>query len=100
MSTYILGEPYARIPNRVLLDHELSPYAKLCFTRILQYANKDGHAFPKLTTLAEEFNVSVRHIQRALNELKYKKLIVIQRRGMGLSNVYIICSRLSTRGQK
>ena len=96
MKQYVLNEPYVCLPNRVLLDRDLSPNAKLCFARLLHYADENGRAFPKLSTLAREQNVSIRHLQRLLNELKDKELIVIQRRGMGLSNIYTVCSRLST----
>ena len=96
MSRYIFDEPYVRIPESVLSSRNLSHGAKLCYARIVQFADEDGYAFPKQTTLAEGMGVSRRQLNRFIAELRSANLIEIQRRGLGLSNVYSICEGLST----
>ena len=79
---------FAPIPNNILRRTDLSHGAKLCCARLIQYANKDGQAFPKLKTLGEELGCSPRNVQRFIAELEDHKLLIIQQRGRGQSNIY------------
>jgi DNA-binding transcriptional ArsR family regulator len=79
---------FAPIPNKILCRRDLSHGAKLCCARLIQYAGKDGKAFPKLTTLADELGMSVRAVQRFISELEEADLVKIERRGRGYSNLY------------
>lgn len=80
---------FAPIPNDILRRTDLSHGAKLCCAWLIQYANKDGQAFPKLKTLGEELGCSPRNVQRCfIAELEDRKLLVIQQRGRGQSNIY------------
>ena len=79
---------FAPIPNEILRRTDLSHGAKLCCARLIQYAGKDGQAFPKLATLGEELGMSPRAVQRFLTELESHKLVTTQQRGRGQSNVY------------
>ena len=51
---------FAPIPNEILRRKDLSHGAKLCCARLIQYAGKDGKAFPKLSTLGDELGMSKR----------------------------------------
>ena len=68
-----------QIPNCILKIEGLSPIAKLCWGRLLQYAGDDGLCFPKQETLASEIGVSLSSIQRVLKELVEYKLINIEK---------------------
>jgi DNA-binding transcriptional MocR family regulator len=81
---------FAPIPNKILCRRDLSHGAKLCCARLIQYAGKDGQAYPKLPTLAEELGMSVRAVQRFVIELEGSKLIQSKRRGKGQSNLYYV----------
>jgi len=81
---------FAPLPNKVLRRTDLSHGAKLCCARLIQYAGKDGRAFPKLPTLAEELGMSVRAVQRFIAELESLDLIQTHRRGRGQSNLYLV----------
>ncbi len=79
---------FAPIPNKILCRTDISHGAKLCCARLIQYAGKDGQAFPKLPLLAEELGMSVRAVQRFIIELEGLELIQSKRRGKGMSNLY------------
>ena len=91
---------FAPIPNEILRRTDLSHGAKLCCARLIQYAGKDGRAFPKLATLGEELGCSPRNAQRFLAELESHRLITIQQRGRGQSNIYSIEKSLLVLGSK
>ena len=79
---------FAPIPNDILCRTDLSHGAKLCCARLIQYANKEGQAFPKLSTLGEELGMSPRAVQRFIVELETHNLLTTQQRGRGQSNIY------------
>ena len=81
---------FAPIPNSILRRTDLSHGAKLCCARLIQYAGKDGKAFPKLTTLVDELGMSKRAVQRFLVELEENGLITSKQRGRGQSNLYLV----------
>jgi len=59
----------AFIPTAILANPDLRPSAKLVYGRLCQYAGKDGYAFPKQETLAQECGLAPRSIQAPLDEL-------------------------------
>jgi hypothetical protein len=91
---------FAPIPNDILCRTDLSPGAKLCCARLIQYAGKDGQAFPKLATLGEELGFSPRNVQRFLAELEKHKLVTAQQRGRGQSNIYHVDKSLLIHSHK
>lgn len=76
------------MPNWILERSELSPGAKLCYGRLLQYSGKDGKCFPLQDTLGEALGVSRRTVGRYIEELVCHKLLVSGRRGTKASNLY------------
>jgi DNA-binding transcriptional ArsR family regulator len=81
---------FAPIPNEILRRKDLSHGAKLCCARLIQYAGKDGKAFPKLTTLGDELGMSKRAVQRFLIELEENNMVTAHQRGRGQSNMYVL----------
>lgn len=57
------------IPNSLAQYKCLSPYAKLVWGRLAQYAGTDGVCFPKVDSIAEELGCDKRTVQRAIKEL-------------------------------
>lgn len=86
--------PYYRdfgafIPNWLLSRSEVSSGAKLCYARLVQYAGKNGSAWPKQDTLADELGIGVRNVQYLLKELIDLSLIHSTRQGKGLPSKYL-----------
>jgi hypothetical protein len=63
------------IPNAISQCPDLSAAAKLVYGRLCQYAGRNGEAFPKQTTLADEVGLQRRRVQQVLEELETFGLI-------------------------
>lgn len=94
-----IGKPYSPwmqfrrfsiIPNWLLHQPQITPGAKLCFARLLQYCGKNDYCFPRVETLAAELGVSERQVARYISELKENKLISVKRKGLGHPNHYFL----------
>jgi predicted transcriptional regulator len=83
-------DTFAMIPNVVLRRTDISPAAKLTFARLLQYAGRDGKAFPLQETLAAEIGLNRRSIRRQIRELVAVGLIASDKRNRHESNAYRI----------
>lgn len=79
----------AMTPNWLLCRKEVSHAAKLCYARLSQYAGKNGHCFPKQSTLAEELGVSERQLRDYIRELISLDLLESTQHGIGASNSYL-----------
>lgn len=76
------------IPPVILQDPRLSPTAKLCYGRI---ANRCGHkeyCWPSQESLAQDLLVTVRTVQRSLDELEEAGHIGREQRGHKRTNQY------------
>ena len=78
----------AFIPNWLLQRQDMSHGAKLCYSRLAQYAGEKGVAFPAQATLADELGVSSRQIRNYLHELEAHHLIESEQRGLSATNLY------------
>ncbi|TAL62096.1 MAG: helix-turn-helix domain-containing protein [Bacteroidetes bacterium] len=67
------------IPNSIAKSKLLSSNDKLLYGRLLQYAGKNGIAFPKQETIAVEIGISCRQVKRSIRKLMELKLISIVR---------------------
>jgi hypothetical protein len=76
------------VPNWLLCRPEVSPGAKLCYSRLCQYSGKRGLCYPGQETLASELGVSARQIRTYLKELQNHELIEVQRNGLQKTNDY------------
>src|SRR5690348_6824894 len=81
---------FAQVPNRILRMKGLSHGARLTYALLLSYAWQKGSCFPGQERLAEDLDVSRQSVSTYLRELKTKGLIIVKRRGLGQTNVYII----------
>jgi Helix-turn-helix domain len=94
-----LAAGFTQIPNLVLRRSDLSPGAKLTYMVLLSYAWQEDHAYPGQDRLATDMGVSERSVITYLKQLQESGLITIRRRGLGMTNVYVL-HRLIPRSEK
>ncbi|MFA5695946.1 MAG: helix-turn-helix domain-containing protein [Bacilli bacterium] len=82
----------AFIPNWLLCKSvtEVSQSAKLCYARLMQYAGKNGYAFPSLITLGKEIGLSKRQMVDIVKELEILNLIEVEKYFGKSSKYYFI----------
>ena len=85
-----LRDGFAQVPRLVMKAQGLSLKAKAVYMLLLDYAWQKGSCFPGHPTLAEDLDVSIDTVQRALQELRKWKLIDWKRQGLNRPNVYSI----------
>lgn len=82
---------FAIIPEWVLYS-QASPTAKVVYAVLQRYSNSDGVCFPSRKTVADRIGVSVRSVDRALDELEAEGVLTVSRRqnpdGSFTSNLY------------
>lgn len=81
---------FTQIPNLVLRRSDLPPGAKLTYMVLLSYAWQQAQAYPGQDRLADDMGVSERSVRTYLDQLVASGLITIRRRGLGLTNVYVL----------
>ena len=94
-----LAAGFTQIPNLVLRRSDLQPGAKLTYMVLLSYAWQEDHAYPGQDRLAADMGVSERSVITYLKQLQETGLITIRRRGLGMTNVYVL-HRLTPRSEK
>ncbi len=85
-----LRHGFAQLPRPVLRAKGLSPKAKLVYAALLDYAWQAGSCFPGQQRLADDLDVSIDTVQRALQELRDFQLVDWERRGLTKPNIYSI----------
>ncbi len=85
-----LKSGFAPTPRIVLRHPKLSRNSKTTYSLLLDYAWQSGSCFPGQQTLANDLGVSIRTIQRDLEELKNFGLIDWKQRGKNRTNIYYI----------
>jgi len=83
---------FVQLPRLVLRAKNLSVKAKLIYGMLLDYAWHDDHVFPGQDRMADDLDVSLDSVQRALQELRVCHLIDYKRQGLNLPNIYFILS--------
>jgi DNA-binding transcriptional regulator PaaX len=66
----------------------LSVGAKLAYAMLLKYAWGDQACYPGQVKLAEDMGASERSIRTYLKELETARLLEIEQRGLGKTNLY------------
>ena len=62
-------------PNVIMKYKGLSASAKLCWSRLAQYAGENGQCYPSQEVLAAEIGIKIAQINRILKELEEKGFI-------------------------
>ena len=91
-----LQQGFTQIPNAILRRPDVTAGAKITYMALLSYAWQKDSCFPGQDTLALDTGVGKRSVVRYLQELQAIGLLEIKRRGLGLTNVYIIKKTLGT----
>ena len=86
----VLRGGFAAFPYVVMNNTALSVGARFTYAMLLQFAWQKGETFPKQQTLADRIGVSIRQVQRYLEELRDAKYIEIERKDKRFHNTYII----------
>jgi hypothetical protein len=94
-----LAAGFTQIPNAVLRRADLSAGAKLTYMMLLSYAWQADSCYPGQDRLAADMGVSERSVITYLKQLSESGLVSIRRRGLGLTNVYVL-HRFNARGEK
>ncbi len=85
-----LRHGFTQMPNVVLRDATLSSNAIRLYVLLLSYAWQEKECFPGQQTLADVMGCTARTITNTLAELKKRKLITWERRGLCKVNIYYI----------
>lgn len=85
--------PHIKVPNKLLLDKEVSNSAVFTYFVLSLYRNKETHqAYPGQDTLAKRFSMSQQYFSKAIKELCEKSYITstpkYNKGGIHHSNVY------------
>ena len=81
---------FTQIPNHLLNSKDLSAVAKIVYAKLLSYAWDNNRVFPGQERMAEDIGSSKSTVNRGIQELEDKGWLVIQRRGQGKTNVYVL----------
>lgn len=87
-----LAHGFAMVPYPVLKDWALSSNAKVLYGLLLSYSWQADRCFPGQDTLAGLMGCDRKTISRVMKELVDAKLVKVERRGLGKSNIYHILS--------
>jgi len=85
-----LQQGFTQIPNAILRRPDVTSGAKITYMALLSYAWQKDSCFPGQETLALDTGVGKRSVIRYLQELQAVGLLEIKRRGLGLTNVYVL----------
>ena len=85
-----LAAGFTQIPNALLRRADLSQGAKVAYMMLLSYSWQEGSCFPGQERLARDMGAGERSVRTYLQELQARGLITIRRRGLNLTNVYIL----------
>lgn len=81
---------FTQVPNFILKNPELSSNAKVVYAMLLSYAWNNDRVFPGQERMAEDMGISRPTVTKAIGELEQVGYLEIQRRGQGLTNIYIL----------
>ena len=96
----VLQGGFTQVPNFILKDSKLTAGAKVTYAMFLSYAWNNDSCFPGQDRLAEDMGMSRSRVTEFVGELEKAKLITIQRRGQGKTNLYTIHFPVKQAGDK
>ncbi len=84
----VVARGFAKMPNAILRNPQLSRDARLCYAILRSYAWDDGHTFVGQETLARDLGCTARRVRDYIKELEAAGLVSPERRGLNLTNRY------------
>jgi hypothetical protein len=91
----ILREGFTQVPNLLLKAAKVPLTARCVLIMILHYAWQKDSAYPGQARLADDLGISERTIRTALQDLRDRRMVVVESRGFGLSRRYRV-TRMSS----
>ena len=89
---------FTMVPNFILTNKDLSVGAKLAYAMLLKYAWTDSAVYPGQQTLAVDMGAGERSVRTYLKELENAKLLEVEQRGLGKTNLYRLHVVVQKRG--
>ena len=86
----VLRGGFTQVPNFILKDPKLSVGAKVAYAMFLSYAWHNESCFPGQERLAADMGMTRPRVTQLIAELERFRLVSIQRRGQGKTNLYTI----------
>ena len=86
---------FTQVPNFILTTKQLSVGAKLAYAMLLKYAWSNDACFPGQLTLAADMGSGERSVRTYLKELEGAKLLDVEQRGLGKTNLYRLHLKVS-----
>ena len=96
----VLRGGFTQVPNFILKDPNLSVGAKVAYAMFLSYAWHNDSCFPGQDRLAEDMGMSRSRVTEFVGELQRAKLVTIERRGQGKTNLYTVHFQVRPTGDK
>ena len=88
---------FTQLPNFILKDPDISVGAKVVYAMFISYGWHNDFCFPGQDRLATDMGMSRSRTTEFVTELEKARLITIQRRGQGKTNIYTIHFRVKTK---
>lgn len=88
---------FTMVPNFILRHPDLSIGAKMTYAMFLSYAWHNDHCYPGQERLAEDMGMSRASVSAFIGQLEETGFISVQRRGLGLTNIYTIHFQVTSR---
>ena len=90
----VVADGFTQVPNFILKNDGLTVGEKITFAMFLSYAwNKDS-VFPGQERLAKDIGVTRMSVSTFIKGLGKKGFLTIQRRGLGMTNIYTLRYRV------
>ena len=81
---------FTQVPNFILKNGDISCNAKVAYALLLSYAWHNEKVFPGQERMAADMGMSRPNVTKTIGELERVGLLEVQRRGQGLTNVYVL----------
>lgn len=91
---------FTQVPNFILKNSDLSSNAKVAYSLLLSYAWHNDRVFPGQERMAQDMGMSQQSVSRAIVELERVGYLEIQRRGLGLTNIYVLRHTVKRKAKK
>jgi len=83
---------FIQAPKQIVYARNLGHEAKSLYYILLDYAWQDGQCFPGYERLNDDMALSEKTTRQAMRQLEAACLVRQKRRGLGKTNIYILCS--------
>ena len=91
----LTAQGFTQVPNFILKNPNVSLGAKVTYAMLISYGWHNNFCFPGQDRLATDMGMSRSRTTEFVGELERAKLISIQRRGQGKTNIYTLHFRVT-----